>query len=89
MADEKKQWELKTAKDVAEALEWVRRRSKGRALVLVAVGTNSIAFAKDQKVSPADAVRLINDQLTSLREGLERIQAQAETTTRGSQTRRD
>lgn len=85
----KKEWELKTAKDVAEALEWVRRRTKGRALVLVAVGVNSIAFAKDPQVSPADAVQLIHDQIPSLRDGLDRLAAQTETTTRGSQTRRD
>jgi hypothetical protein len=89
VADQKREWELKTAKDIAEALEWVRRRSKGRALVILAIGVNSIAYAKDSNVTPADAVQLVADQLPSLRDGLSRIDAQPEKTTRGSHTRRD
>lgn len=84
---EKKEWEIKSARDVAEALEWVRRRSKGRALVLVAIGVNSVAYAKDPAVSPADAARLVHSQLTVLRDGFEKIHAQ--TTTRGTNGRRE
>jgi len=62
-------WEIKTAGDVAEALDWLRRRMKGSGLVLVAIGTNSVAYCKDTKVAPQDAAALVEAQLPTLRRG--------------------
>jgi hypothetical protein len=69
-------WELKSAGDVAQGLDWLRRRMQGSGLVLVAVGINSVAFAKDNSVSPDDAADLIEAQLPALREGFHRLQSQ-------------
>ena len=87
MAEEKREWELKSAKNVADALEWLRRRTKGRALVLVAIGTNSIAYTKDPQLSPKDAAELLQQQLSSLRGGFEEIHRSHEPKTRGVLTR--
>lgn len=69
-------WDLKSADDVAQALDWLRRRMKGNGLVLVAVGVNSVAFCKDVGVSPDDAADLIEAQLPTLRQGFARIVSQ-------------
>lgn len=81
------QWELRGAQDVAEALDWVRRRMKGSGLVLVAVGVNSIAYCKDVAVSPADAANLIEAQLPTLRRGFAQLQSQK--VTRAASRRED
>lgn len=82
-----KKWELRSADDVAQALDWLRRRMGGGGLVLVAVGVNSVAFAKDAKISPADASDLVERQLPNLRRGLARLQS--EHVTRGFNRRED
>lgn len=87
MMDGNKQWELHSADDVAQAADWLRRRTKGNALVIVAIGTNSIAFAKDIKISPEDAADLIEQQMTTLRAGFHRIER--ERVTRGFERRDD
>ena len=73
MADNSNSWELKTPDDVAGALDWVRRRMKGNGLVLIAVGVNTIAFAKDPKLDSDDAANMLADQAATLRREFERI----------------
>lgn len=87
MAEQKKEWELKSAKDVAGAVEWVRRRTKGRAMVVIAIGANSVAYSKDPRISPQDAANLLQSQLTAIRAGFERIHTAAQPTTHGTYTR--
>lgn len=80
-------WELKSAKDVAEGLDWLRRRMKGKGLVLVAIGVNSISFCKDVGISADDAADLVQNAIPNLRRGLSRIQG--ERVTRGFNQRTD
>lgn len=63
-------WPLKSPMDVAEALDWLRRRMNGNGLVLVAISPNSIAFAKDPKLSAFDAVELLQLERETLLSGL-------------------
>jgi hypothetical protein len=67
-------WELKSGKDVAEALEWIRQRTKGRAMVLVAIGANGISFAKDPDVRVADAITLLEGEMETLRTELTKME---------------
>lgn len=82
-------WEIKSAQDVAEALDWVRRRMKGSGLVLVAIGANSVAYAADQQLAPRDAVELLQAQIDkgTLERGL--IDMKRARVTRGTARRED
>jgi hypothetical protein len=80
-------WELQSAQDVAEALDWLRRRMKGKGLVLIAVGVNSVAFSKEVGIKAEDAAELVEHQANALRQGFKRIEK--ERVTRGFSTRED
>lgn len=80
-------WELNSADDVAQALDWLRRRMHGSALVLVAVGVNSIAYAKDTSLSPNDAAEIVQRQVPALQRGFAKLQDQK--VTRGFTRRED
>ena len=81
------EWELLTAMDVAEALDWLRRRMKGDGLVLVAIGPNAIAYCKDARLPPEEAVEMIFANLEAVRGGLERLETAGRT--RGAVLRED
>lgn len=83
----KQQWELKSGKDVADALHWLRQRTEGKALLLLAVGRNGISFAKHPDLNPADAVQLLEDELANIKQGLELIDAEGHQ--RGARSRRE
>lgn len=87
MPEEKKDWALKTGDDVAGALDWVRRRMGTSGFLVVAVGLNSVAYAKDPKLSPKDAVEMLEAQLKMLRQGFHTIESQR--VTRGCGKRED
>ena len=80
-------WKLRSADDVAQALDWLRRRMKGNGLVLIAVGINNLAFSKEVGVSADDAADLIANQVHTLRQGFSRIESQR--VTRGYSARED
>ena len=84
---QKKNWELRSADDVAQALDWLRRRMDGKGLVLVAVGVNSVAYCKDVGVSAEDAAKLVEDQIQTLRRGF--LKCQSNKVTRGASVRED
>lgn len=87
MGDSNNSWELRTADDVAQALDWLRRRMKGKGLVLVAIGANSVAFCKEVGLSPEDAAALVEAQLPTLRRGF--YQLENKRVTRGYNPRED
>jgi hypothetical protein len=76
VADKSKSWEIRDAQDVAEALDWLRRRMNGKGLVLVAIGANSVAFSKEQDIAPEDAVALIENEISTLRHGFHNLRSQ-------------
>lgn len=84
---DKKQWELRSGKDVADALHWLRQRTEGKALLLVAIGRNGISFAKHPDLDPADAVQILEDELFNLKRAMERMKAEGNQ--RGSCARKE
>jgi hypothetical protein len=62
---------LEKGDDVAIVLDWVRRKTKGRALVGVMVGVNGVAISRDIKMSPRDAIELLRSQLDTIERALE------------------
>jgi hypothetical protein len=68
-------WEINSADDVAQALDWLRRRMKGRGLVLVAIGASSVAYCKDPNLSPEDAADLVEQQSPTLRQGFSKLRS--------------
>jgi hypothetical protein len=84
---EQKGWDLKSADDVAQALDWVRRRMKGNGLVLIAIGVNSVAVSKDAKLPPHDAAEVLERQLPTIRREFARLQSHNKT--RGFAKRED
>jgi hypothetical protein len=89
MADEKKDWAIASANDAAEALDWVRRRLKGNGLVLVAISPTAVMCSKETRVSPHEAVTLIEESLRVIRATLERAEARRETRGCGAREDRD
>ena len=89
MPDKKDGWEFKTAADLEGFLDWGRRRMNARSkgLLLVAIGLNTVAFAKDPELRVADAIHLLEAQLETLKRGL--AEAEAARVTRGSKRRTD
>lgn len=74
----KNAWALSTAKDVANALEWIRQRTEGKTLVLVAIGRGGIAFSKHSEVTPTEAMELLEEELGNIKQGLERMEAEGQ-----------
>lgn len=77
----------KTADDIANAVDWVRRIMGESGLMVIAIGLNSVAYAKDPKLSPGDAVQILEAQLKMLRQGFHGVEAQR--VTRGCGPRAD
>jgi hypothetical protein len=63
--------EMTKAEDVAQALDWVRRRMKGKGLVLVAISPQAVVWSKEASVSAQDASELLEAQMPTLRRGFE------------------
>jgi hypothetical protein len=78
---------MKTAEDVAAALDWVRWRMKGSGLLLVAVGARGLAYAADPKLAPEDAIRILEANMSGLRLGLNDLRIQK--VSRGARRRDD
>lgn len=83
----KKEWRLKSGTDVADALHWLRQRTEGKALLLIAVGRNGISYSKHPDLTAADAVQFLEDELQNLKQGLERMEAEGQQ--RGARQRRE
>jgi hypothetical protein len=69
------QW-LTTPHLVAQALNWLRWRTRESALLIVAIGVNSIAIAKDPKLDPEDAISLLELEQDTIAQLLRRLKDQ-------------
>lgn len=78
---------LEKGDDVAAVLDWVRRKTKGRALVGVMIGVNGVAVSRDAKLSPRDAIQLVRAQLDTIERALDLTLQKRET--RAAAARRD
>jgi hypothetical protein len=89
MGDSAKSWDLKSPTDVAEALDWVRRRMKGNGMVLVAIGMNTVAYSLDKNMSAGDGAALVEAQVNmgTLERGFQELKLRA--MTRGWSRRQD
>jgi len=63
--------EVKDGNTVAEMLDWVRRRTKGRALFGVMIGANGVVVTKDLKLAPRDALVILKDELETILQAFE------------------
>ena len=68
-----------SAQTVAEMLDWVRRRTAGRALVAVMIGVNSVSVSRDPKLSAVDAIDLLRREAESIERALLRSEQKKET----------
>lgn len=82
-------WPPKTAAKVAELTDWVRRgmNAHGKGILVLAVGENSITFAKDPATPAHEAAAILWKNIDNLMRGLERLQAEG--VTRGYVQRED
>lgn len=90
MANEPKEgWPPKNAAKLTEVADWMRRGMNvhGKGLLVLAVGENSISFAKDPNISAQDAAGILWKNLDNLVRGLERLRNEG--VTRGFIQRED
>lgn len=52
---------ISSSEHVAEAADWVRWKTEGRAKIVLAVGANSIAVAKNRDLDAEDAIVILAD----------------------------
>lgn len=52
---------ITSSKHVAEAIDWVRHRTRDRIRLVVAIGKTSVAVAKPREVDPEDAIAFLLD----------------------------
>jgi hypothetical protein len=52
---------ISSSKHVAEAVDWVRWKTQGRAKLVIAIGANSISVAKNRELDPEDAIAILGD----------------------------
>lgn len=57
---------LTTSKQVADALNWLRWRSNGAALFMIAIGRNSIAIARAEDLTAEDAIAVLQDEIDTM-----------------------
>lgn len=60
MPDTWPKW-ISSSKHVAEAVDWVRWKTQGRAKLVIAIGVNSISVAKNIELDPEDAIAILTD----------------------------
>lgn len=78
---------LEKGEDVAVVLDWVRRKTKGRALIGVMIGANGVAVSVDKDLAPRDAIDLLRSQVTTIESILHELKQKR--VTRGAGRRRD
>jgi hypothetical protein len=49
------------ASHVAEAIDWVRHRTRNRIKLVIAIGATSVAVAKPREVDAEDAIAMLAD----------------------------
>jgi hypothetical protein len=65
------QWpeKISSARQTGQLLEYVMKKTDRRVMLIIAIGANSVAIAKDQKLDPKAAVAVLED----VRETVERL----------------
>lgn len=57
---------IKSSKEVADALNWLRWRTKGAGLIFVAIGVNSVSASIDPELEPEDAVNVLSLEVDTI-----------------------
>jgi hypothetical protein len=78
MAETWPQW-LESPKHIAEAADWVRWKTQGRVRLVVAVGANSIAVAKDREMDAEDAIVVLMDIQDQIAQALRQLDEKKQT----------
>jgi DNA topoisomerase VI subunit B len=58
MPDTWPQW-ISSSKHVAEAVDWVRWKTQGKAKIVIAIGSNRLSIAKNPDLDPEDAIAIL------------------------------
>ena len=66
------QW-IESPKHVAEAADWVRWKTQGRVMLVIAVGVNSVAVAKNRELSAEDATAILLDIESEISKALKEL----------------
>jgi hypothetical protein len=67
--------EVTSSKHVGQVLEYVRWKTGGRVQLVVAIGPNSVAVAKDEKIPAEDLIKALETELDTIREVLRYLHA--------------
>lgn len=57
---------LTTSKQVADALNWLRWRTKGSGLIFIAIGVNSVSIARDPALAVEDAIETVSLEIDTI-----------------------
>lgn len=64
-----------SSKHVGQMLEWVRWKTGNRVQIVVAIGANSVAIAKDESLDAEEAIRILETERDTISEVLRYLQA--------------
>lgn len=59
---------LTSSEHVGQALDWVRWKTQGKVMLVIAIGPNSIAIAKDRELRAIDAVEILENEAKTIAE---------------------
>jgi hypothetical protein len=78
MSDTWPQW-IERPQHVAEAADWVRWKTQGRAKIVIAVGSRSVAVAKNRELDAEDAIAILSEIQDSIAQALRQLDAHRQT----------
>ena len=76
--------DVRSSQDVADKMQWVRwlangRQIHGAGLLMIAIGSNSIAISRDERMSPRELMDLLEVEKQTIATLLEKLQAERKT----------
>jgi len=66
---------ISSSAHVAQAIDWVRHRTRNRIRLIIAIGTNSLAISKPKEVDPEDAIAILMDLQDSIAKAIRQLGA--------------
>lgn len=60
---------------VAQAIDWVRHRTRDRIKLIIAIGTNSVAVAKPREIDAEDAIAFLGDLQDAIASAIRKLGA--------------
>lgn len=66
---------VSSSKHVAQMLEWLRWKTGGKVQLVIAIGANSVAVARDDRMPVADLIKALRTEQDTIKELLNYLQA--------------